>query len=223
MSAAPKDPSLPASYYQGLLDVLRELPPTRIEIPFTRRHWEAVRVAPKVALARGLERQLDIGLNPLFYQPSLDELTYRSWLRDNAVAYVALPDAELDESATAEAALLDAGILGLEPVWHDAHWRVWKVQDATPMVEGPAHLERLDPDSFALEVDTPSEVLVRVHYSSHWDTGGAGCIAPSPTGWTLVRPRHAGPVRVRQVLSRWAPLRPAPTDSCPGTLGAAGP
>ena len=70
MTAARSDPSLQPSYYDGLLDVVSRLPPTRIEIPFTRRHWEAARVAPHVAMARGWERQIDIGLNPLFYPPA---------------------------------------------------------------------------------------------------------------------------------------------------------
>jgi hypothetical protein len=216
MTAARSDPSLQPSYYSGLLDAVSGLPPTRIEIPFTRRHWEAARVAPHVALARGWERQLDIGLNPLFYSPSLDVATYRKWLVDNAIGYVAMPDAELDESAVAEADLLNRGVPGLQLIWQDAHWRMWRVSDARPLVDGPAHMERLDPNSFSLSVDAPSDLLVRVRYSSHWDIEGAGCVAPSPEGWTLVRSPHSGVVRVRQVVSRWIPFRPARPDTCPG-------
>ncbi len=39
----------------------------RVEIPSTYRHWEAAYAAPKVLLARGWERQLDIAYNPIFY------------------------------------------------------------------------------------------------------------------------------------------------------------
>ena len=38
---AGRDPSSNASYYDGLLDELDQLGPTRVEIPFTKHHWEA--------------------------------------------------------------------------------------------------------------------------------------------------------------------------------------
>jgi hypothetical protein len=154
-------------------------------------------------------------LNALFYEPSLDVDTYRRWLVDNAIGYVALPDAELDESAVAEASLLNQGIPGLQLVWQDQHRRIWRVDGAKPMVDGPARLERLDPDSFTLRVDQPGDLLVRVRYSSHWDIQGPGCVAASPDGWTLVRSPRAGLTRIRQVVSRWVPFAPARTDPCP--------
>jgi hypothetical protein len=216
MTDARRDPSLHPSYYAGLIAFVSGLPPTRIEIPFTRRHWEAARMAPHVALARGWERQIDIGDNPLFYEPGLTEAKYHAWLVDNAVSYVALPDVELDASARSEARLLESGVPGLTPVWADAHWRVWKVPDAQPLVDAPATMTRLDPDSFTMVTPVPIDVLVRVHYSSHWDVDGPGCVVPSPDGWTLVRATRPGPLRVRQVVSRWNPFRPARTDTCPG-------
>jgi len=215
MTAARSDPSLRPGYYEGLLDAVSRLPATRIEIPFTRRHWEAARVAPHVALARGWERQIDIGLNPLFYRPGLTAAAYRSWLVENAIAYVALPDAELDQSAKAEAALLEQGMPGLVLIWSDAHWRMWRVDGSRPMVEGSARLERIEPDNFTLAVAAPGDLLVRVRYSSHWDVQGPGCIAESSDGWTLIRTPRTGPLRVRQVVSRWVPLAPNKTDTCP--------
>ena len=81
-----------------------------------------------------------------------------------------------------------------------------------PMVDGPGHLERLDPDSFTVRADQPGDLLVRVRYSSHWDVDGAGCAVPSPQGWTLVR----APKRDRSGCARSSPSgchssRPAPT------------
>ena len=72
-------------------------------------HWEARWVAPHVMLARGWERQLDRGRNGLFYEKAaepLNALTYRRWLDEQAVSYVALPDSPLDYSAKREAALV---------------------------------------------------------------------------------------------------------------------
>ena len=67
------DPSVQASYYDPLLAFLRHQagPPFRIEIPFTKFHWETYDVAPYFPLARGWERQLDIRYNHLFYDGTL--------------------------------------------------------------------------------------------------------------------------------------------------------
>ena len=70
----------------------------RVEIPSTYRHWEAAYAAPQVLLARGWERQLDIVYDPIFYSKPLTEQSYHAWLTSNGVAFVALPDARLDDS-----------------------------------------------------------------------------------------------------------------------------
>ena len=218
MFIAGRDPSAQKEYYRPLLDFLGEQPVGRIEIPFTKRHWETHFVARHTPLARGWQRQLDIEFNSLFYEPgALTEHSYREWLSTNAISYVALPDAELDESAIAEAALLRSGVAGLRPVWSNAHWQVWQVTDTEPLVEGPARLARLDPDEFTLDVDSPGDVLVRIRYSPHWDIDGPGCLVESPDGWTLLHAPRDGPLRVRQVVSRWVPFQPARIDVCPST------
>ena len=209
------DPSADPRYYEGLIAELGSLPPARVEIPFTRRHWEASYVAAHVPLARGWERQLDIGVNSLFYDGTLSGASYVQWLDDNAVGYVALPDADLDESALAEAGLLRAGLHELEPIWHDAHWRLWRVTTAKPLVEGPAHLTEFDVDAFTLAIDRPGDVVVRIHYSSHWDVDGPGCAVPTPDDWTLIRVAEPGTWRVRQVVARWNPFDAARDELCP--------
>lgn len=209
------DPSSDPAYYDEVLLQLKNRSPGRVEIPFTKHHWEAAYVAPHVALARGWERQLDIGVNPLFYDGTLTADRYRAWLRENAVDYVALPDVELDDSALAEAALLRAGVDGLDLVWRGAHWDVWRVTDAHPLVEGSAHLVALDADSFTVAVERPGDVLVRIHYSSHWDVEGPGCAVPTPDNWTRIRFPTAGEFRVRQVLSRWIPFAEDRYTDCP--------
>ena len=103
------DPSTEASFFADprafLEGVVR--PGERVEVAFTHNHWEAAHLASAVPLARGWERQLDEKANPLFYdgRPLTPE-RYHRWLRDSAVRWVALPDAPLDYSATAEAKLL---------------------------------------------------------------------------------------------------------------------
>ena len=63
------DPSTHRAYYQPLLRYLAVHPPGfgRVEIPATYRHWESAFVAPRIALARGWERQLDIAYSHSFY------------------------------------------------------------------------------------------------------------------------------------------------------------
>ena len=209
------DPTSDPAYFDDLNAELATLSATRVEIPFTGHHWEATYVAPHVALARGWERQLDIGVNPLFYDGTLTADTYHAWLDDNAIGFVALPDATLDESALAEASLLRAGVSGLEPVWHDAHWQLWRVTDARPLVEGAARFTSMDADSFTLAVDQPGDVVVRIHYSSHWDVDGPGCAVPTLDNWTRIRFESAGTWRVRQVASRWIPFEPDRFADCP--------
>jgi hypothetical protein len=175
------DPSVSRAYYQPLLAFLRKQPgpPFRIEIPFTRFHWEAYEVAPHFPLARGWERQLDVKYNNLFYGGRLTPATYKAWLHKLAVRFVALPDADLDFSAKAEAALIRSGLPYLHLVMRSRHWKVYAVSDPTPIVQGPATLEAFGPDSLTLHAKRPGTVLVRVRFTPYWALDpGSGCVAP---------------------------------------------
>jgi hypothetical protein len=198
---AGRDASSDAAYHTPLVHFLetRTGPPARVEIPFTREHWEAVYVASDVPLARGWERQLDRVTNPLFYDGPLTAGAYGRWLRAHAIKYVALPDAPLDPSARAEARIITHRPRYLEPVWRNDHWQVWRVLGTRPMVGG-GHLVSSRPDSLTVDVARPGPVLVRVHYTSHWTLDGAGCVLPGPHGWTVLRVARAGPVQLRSTL-----------------------
>jgi hypothetical protein len=196
------DPSTHAAYYQPVLDFIATQPHSfgRVEVPVTYRHWETAYLAPQLSLARGWERQLDRAYDPQFYAGTLDATTYRKWLVDNGVEYVALPDARLDDSSFAEARLAAAGQPYLQPVWSDAHWRVWKFTGYRGLVDGPARLETMSADAFTLHVTGPGTVTVRVHYSSHWAVEENGCTMPNPSGWLQIRNAPRGEVRVAQAL-----------------------
>jgi hypothetical protein len=215
IAVAGRDPSVHVGYYEPLLEFLRahHAESARVEVPFTRRHWEAAYVAREFALARGWERQLDIRHNAVLYEPGLTPARYHAWLRELGVRYVALPDASLDPSAAAEAALLRAGQPFLRPVMQSSHWRVWEVVDAAPMVTGPAHLVALDADSFVLDVRARGELLVRVRHTDHWSVTGPGCTSASPDGWTVLRELGVGRTTVRAALARSLPFG-GPTDAC---------
>ena len=213
---AGRDPSAAVDYHQPLIDAVRSAGPAngRLEVVPTQRHWETVHVATELPLARGWERQLDMGRNPVFYGPELDPEAYHRWLRDHAVRFVALADVPIDPSGRQEADLVRRGLPFLEPVWHDEHWRLWRVVDAEPMVEGPATLVRLDPAEVVLDVTAVDPVLVRVRYSSHWSLDPGGCVSPSPEGWTVVEVEQPGVVTLRPVLARSLPII-GPLDGCP--------
>jgi hypothetical protein len=201
VAALAGDPATSAAYYQPLLGFLDSQPggrdhAFRIEIPLTNSHWEAYRVAPAIPLARGWERQLDRADNPLFYDGRLTAQSYDRWLHDNAIRFVALPDAALDPSARREAALIRAGQPYLRLVMRSAHWRVYAVARPTPIAQGAATVRAMGSDWIALQARRPGTVLVHVHFTPYWALAtGAGCVARDGAATRLTL-RRAGPVRL---------------------------
>ncbi len=189
------DPSTRAAYYAPLERFLAGRP-GRVEVPFTREHWEAALLAPRVALARGWERQLDIAENGLFYRPGLSAAAYAGWLRATAVAYVALPDVRLDYSARAEAALIGAGQPFLRPVARLAHWRVYAVAGAPALASPPARLTALGPDGFTLRFARGGTSRVRLRFTDYWTAPPGGCVRPAPDGFTAVTAAGPGTLRI---------------------------
>jgi hypothetical protein len=169
----------------------------RVEVPLTRSHWEAAMLAPSVSLARGWEKQLDERYDSALLGEGLTAERYRAWLKREAVAYVALADAPPDRSSAREGALIREGQPYLKPVWASRHWRVYRVSEATPLLEGAGRLTMLGSDTFALYANAPGRLLVRVHYS-RYDTvlTGRGCVGGAPGGWTFVRVRARGEIVV---------------------------
>jgi hypothetical protein len=156
-------------------------------------------VAPYFPLARGWERQLDTGDNPIFYNPgALTASSYHAWLFANGVRFVALPDVPLDYAALAEARLVRRGVSGLRAVWHNAHWRVYAVVGAPGLVSGPARLVSSSGAELQLQVARAGTVVVRERYVDAWGVAsGHGVVGPSRGGWLELRVRRAGRVVLR--------------------------
>ncbi|WP_436790309.1 hypothetical protein [Yinghuangia sp. YIM S10712] len=195
-------------YYAGMLDFLttHNQPVGRVEIPFTRGHWESVYVAEHMPLARGWERQLDRGRNQALYDPDMTPEEYRAWLLKTGVRYVALPDVPLDPSAYREAEILRAGAEGLRPVWSDEHWRIWEVVDATPLLDGPGRLTELTPSSFTFTADQPGTFTMRIHYTAWFTTERSGVeLSAGPDHWTRITVTAPGPVTVSAKASALLP------------------
>ncbi len=176
--------------------------PVRIEVPLTRSHWEAAELAPTVSLARGWEKQLETRFDGVLLAPGLNAASYDRWLHSQAVAYVALPDAPLDPSSAQEGTLIRHGVPYLRQVFASAHWRIFRVLAATPLVSGPGRLTSLGHDSFALQARSPGRFVVRVHFTRFWGIArGAGCVTQAPGGWTAVDVRSPGTVLVEARFS----------------------
>jgi hypothetical protein len=197
---AVEDPSARASYYRPLLDHLSvaDFDRARIEIPFTRSHWEAAEVAPHFPLARGWERQADIARNGLFYDGVLNPITYATWLTERGVRFVALPDAKPDYGSYKERALIESGLPYLRLTWRSKHWRVYRVTLPHPMVvpRGAAaiSLGRVGVDYVKLLVERPGAATVRVAWSPYWRAAGA-CVERDGD-WTRVITRRPGALRL---------------------------
>jgi hypothetical protein len=203
-----EDPAAKADYFEPLRTFLNTLPDQRrVEIPFTRSHWEGAEVAMDVPLARGWLRQLDTGLHPVFYKGEISRLTYASWLADNAVRYVALPSAKPDKSSYRERALIEQGLPYLRLRWRSREWRVYEVLLPAPIVipQGDSNivLEQMQSDELLLDVKTPGEAIVKVRWTPYWYASNGACVEPNGD-WTRVIADEEGFVRLS---TRFAPER----------------
>ncbi|HEX5597053.1 MAG TPA: hypothetical protein VFX61_13710 [Micromonosporaceae bacterium] len=190
-------------YYLPLVTELRQRPLAgRVEIPPTQNYWEATYLA-EVPLARGWLRQADIGRNPLFFETvpgatgtgiPLTVESYRDWLADNAVQYVAVPDAKLSWVGRAEAQLIEAGLPYLTLIWSNPHWQLYAVADPVPIVAGPATLVEQTAAALTFEAPAAGPVPIRVRYS-RWLTVDGGATLARDGEWTVVT--TPGPGRYR--------------------------
>ena len=136
-----------------------------IEVVPTRRRGEAALVAPVVAIARGWSRPIDTGTSPIFYDGTLNADTYRKWLDDNAVSYVALSNGPYDWAASDEATLVRSGLPYLQPVWSDPTWTLYAVRimpNPAPVISSPGRVITRDPVSLTVTLPKPGEYVVRV-------------------------------------------------------------
>ncbi|RLK12158.1 hypothetical protein DER29_5435 [Micromonospora sp. M71_S20] len=198
------DPTSRAAYFAPLRAFLDGQRLTgRVEVPPTRNYWEAARLG-EVPLARGWLRQADIDRNPLFFTTvpgaagtgvPLTAASYRDWLTDNAVQFVAVPGAPLSWVGRAEAELVAGGLPYLTPVWSGPHWRVWAVTDPAPIVGAPAELVAHDGASVTFRAPAAGTVPVRVRHS-RWLTASGGATVAAAGDWTAVTVPRAGQYRL---------------------------
>jgi hypothetical protein len=203
------DPMADPAYNQPVLVELVALRAslTRVEAVPERDHWEAVRLAAQVPLARGWMRQLDTVRDSLFYSGAnqathLSPERYHRWLHDEAVGYIAVSTRPADWASAEEAHLVRAGQPWLKPVWSGEHWRLWRVTDATPLVSAPAAVIASTPASVTVRTPRGGDVLLRYHFSPWMSVSDGGCVAPQGE-WTRLHLPAAGTYRV-DATYRWS-------------------
>jgi hypothetical protein len=207
------DESTNVAYYEPVKQFFAGRP-ARVEVPLTRSRSEAELLAPSVSLARGWEKQLDERYDHVLLSSGLNPASYKRWLDENAVSFVALPDAPLDSSSAAEGRLIRAGLPYLREIFSSRHWRVFAVAAATPLVSGPGGVIALGHSRVQLFAFAPGRLLVRVRYSRYLTVSrGEGCVARAPGGWTEVFARAPGRVTVRAMFSLSAAFGSRPACS----------
>ena len=93
---------------------------------------------------------------------SVDELkarldvAYDGWLHQLGVRFVAVSDSSVDFSAVQEKALIERGLPYLHLAFRSRHWSVYAVSDPSPLVQGPATLRAIGPNSLAIDASCSS-------------------------------------------------------------------
>jgi hypothetical protein len=195
------DPALSTEFYAPLLNQLVDRGAAGpIEVVPTLRRGEAAIVAPVIPIARGWSRQVDTGYNRIFYDGTLNPDTYRKWLDDNAISYVALSDGPHEWAATDEATLVRHGLPYLQPVWWDRTWTLYAVANPQPVISAPGQIIARDAVSLTAFLPEPGEYVVRVRWSRYLSASN-GCVRPAEGGWSTVVAERPGPVTLKGSLA----------------------
>lgn len=176
---------------------------TRVEVVPARDHREAAVLAPYVNMARGWNRQADVERGRLFYEghggTSVPEGTfssrsYRAWLSQWAVGYVVVVNGKPDGPAELEHALVTSEPSYLKQVWEDVNWKIYRVKDATPLVQPPASVVSSDGANLVVDMPEPGSVTLKIAYSP-WLWADNGCLAADGE-FTRLTVREPGDVRI---------------------------
>jgi hypothetical protein len=159
------EPSSYADYYAPLaaeLDTLQGASDYRLEL-VGAKHAAYAALLDHATLARGWETQQDLAQNAPLDRHSLGVRSYRDWLGDNAVGFVAV---DLPGGPTPEARLVTHAPPGLlRPVWRSARWLLLAVSSPTPIVGTPAVLTASTESALTVRIPCACRVALRVRWS----------------------------------------------------------
>ncbi len=183
------------AYVAGLvhhLDSIPGLQDYRVETVPDGTHVAAYALLGHAALAGGFETQADNAYDSILASSALDAETYRRWLDDNAVAYVALDHRTLKHGP--EDALVRGGRLPyLRRVWSDGKWELYAVTAPRPIVAAPARVVRSTQAEMVVSVPRAGDYRLKVRWSTLLDLRGpAGSLSADGAGWTRMHARAPG-------------------------------
>lgn len=187
------------SYYKGLadrLDTIGDLTRYRVEVVNHGAHAAYDALLGHAMLARGWETQEDRALNKAVLSEKLDATTYKVWLDNNAVGYVALPAITVQHYW--EYDLVLAGDLPyLKLIWQSNDWKLYRVVNPTPVVAAPAIIDSSSQSQMTVDVPCACEIHVRVRWSKFLSageatTGVAARVSDDGSGWTQLTTSKPG-------------------------------
>jgi hypothetical protein len=156
-------------YYTPLareLDNISGLTSYRLEVVAEGAHAAYDALLDHAMLARGWETQEDNALNRTLKSSTLDATTYKIWLGNNSVGYVALPRSKPETYP--EFALVSSGKLPyLHEVWKSPDWTLYRVSDPTPIVAAPQKILTYSQSKLILRATCACTFSVRIRYSRY--------------------------------------------------------
>jgi hypothetical protein len=188
-------PAASSSYYDALgrqLDLQAGLANHRLEVVQNDQvHTAAVELVAHAALAGGFETQEQNEFNAILQNRKLlDASSYKVWLDNNAVGYVAFDKGTRGSSP--EYDLVGSGKLSyLAPLWESDTWVLYKVQNASPIVPEPAALVSANQSSMTISVPCACTFHLRVRWSKFLEAtvpGPKATAAASPSSGPGVPP-----------------------------------
>ncbi|MCZ4549336.1 hypothetical protein [Gordonia rubripertincta] len=193
----------------------------RVELVDAQTHAGSHKLGMTINLARGWENQSDSRFNPIFYdENALTPESYRLWLSENAVAFVAV-SADPLRQMKAEAALVESGLPYLQRVWANDKWELYKVDDPRPIVPAPLTVVESSPAKMVLDVpDTNIHPLQLRHNKylvarSTIDENLYACIQTTPDDWITVQAPLPGEYVLEGLLSVRGVVGAQPPDCAP--------
>jgi hypothetical protein len=173
------------------LDRIPALTTYRLEVVPDGTHTADYALLNHAMLARGYLSQADSAFNAVLWsRANLNALTYKIWLDNNAVGYVAIGQTALN--ANPEYNLVSGARLGyLTPIWSNTNWTLYRVQSPTPIVEPPARIADADQSSMTVEVPRSGRLPVRVRWSKFLAVdapahGAGATVTDDRYGWTIL-------------------------------------
>jgi hypothetical protein len=162
------DPTSDRAYYQPLareLDHIKGLNNFRLEVVSEKAQAAYDALLDHGMLARGWETQEDVALNRTVLSSKLDPTSYKIWLDNNSVGYVALPRAKAE--AFPEYRLVAQGLPYLHQIWTIDDWTLYRVSSPTPILAQPQTVLSFSQSKLVIRATCACTFTVRIRYSKY--------------------------------------------------------